>query len=37
MIPSDRPFVLCDYGAADGGASHDVIADIIGRIHCEPQ
>ena len=34
QIPSDGPFVLCDYGAADGGASHDLIAKIIGKNHC---
>ena len=29
-VPFDGAFVLCDFGAADGGASHDLIADIIG-------
>ena len=24
--------MLCDYGCADGGASHDFIAGIIGEI-----
>ena len=30
-VPSDGPFVLCDYGAADGGRLHDLIANIIGE------
>ena len=32
-VPSDGPFLLCDYGAADGGATHDLIAKIIGENH----
>ena len=32
MIPGDRPFVMCDFGAADGGVSHDIISDVIGNI-----
>ena len=31
VIPGDRPFVLCDYGTADGGVSHDIISDILGN------
>ena len=30
-ISSDRPFVLCDYGCADGGTSHDLMSGIIGE------
>ena len=30
-VPPGGPFVLCEYGAADGGASHDLIANLIGE------
>ena len=36
-VPSGGPFVLCDYGAADGGASHDLIANIIGKEQLQKQ
>ena len=36
-VPSGGPFVLCDYGAADGGASHDLIANVIGKEQLQKQ
>ena len=30
-MPDDRALVLCDYGAADGGASLDLITGVIGQ------